>query len=136
MDRLKYYERARKKVKQRKGFYSHLFSYIIVIGFLFFINIMTGGFPWFLFPAAGWGMGLAFHGLATFDIPGFSKDWEQRKIREEMIRMEEEEEAIRWQIRDQLKRDPRMELPPAELDEMDLEHLKEVQKKYRDEDLV
>lgn len=133
---MKNYELARKKVQKRKGFYSHLFSYIIVIGFLLFLNILTGGFPWFLIPAAGWGMGLAFHGLATFDIPGFSKEWEQRKIREEMIRMEEEEEALRWQIREQLSRDPKMELPSPDLDEMDLEHLKEVQKKYRDEDLV
>jgi len=136
MDKMRYYEQARKKVKQKQGFYAHLFSYVIVIGFLLVINLATGGFPWFLFPAAGWGMGLAFHALATFNVPGFSKDWEQRMIREEMLRMEEEEETLRWEIRQKLENKPGRALPPGELDQMDLERLKEVRKRYSDDDLV
>lgn len=137
MDRMRNYELARRKVKKRQGFYANLFSYILVIIFLFVINILTSSFPWVLFPAAGWGLGLLFHALSAFDFPGFSKEWEQRKIREEMIRMEEEEEALRWEIREQMKgKDPQRSLPEGNIDELDLERLREVQKRYRDEDLV
>ena len=43
--------------------------YGIVIGFLFIINLMTGGFggyPWFLWPALGWGFGLVSHFAAVY----------------------------------------------------------------------
>jgi signal transduction histidine kinase len=63
------YMRARKRAAAEAGFYIHLMWYGIVIGFLFLINLMTGGFggyPWFLWPALGWGLGLASHFSAVF----------------------------------------------------------------------
>ena len=57
-------------------------------------------------------------------------------IQREMIRMQEEEEAIRWELRNRRSGNELDALPPESLDNMDLEHLKELQKKYRDEDLV
>jgi len=44
-----------------KGFLAHLGPYVIVIGFLAFINLLTSSYPWFIWPALGWGVGLAFH---------------------------------------------------------------------------
>jgi len=55
------YERARKRAAAEAGFYMHLMWYGIVIGFLFFVNLLTTGYPWFLWPAQGWGVGLASH---------------------------------------------------------------------------
>lgn len=75
------YVRAKDKVKKLKEFYSSLISYCIVIPFLAFINYKTSDFQWFWFPALGWGMGLVFHG---FQVLGFAKDWEERKINEIM----------------------------------------------------
>ncbi|HVA80295.1 MAG TPA: HAMP domain-containing sensor histidine kinase [Candidatus Binataceae bacterium] len=61
------YERARGRAAAEAGFYVHLMWYGVVMGFLFFINLLTSpGFQWWLFPAAGWGFGLASHYAAVF----------------------------------------------------------------------
>lgn len=82
------YERARHRVGQIRGFYSNLFSYVVIIGFLAVINVLTyPGYLWFLYPAAGWGVGIAFHAYGTFARRGiFGRQWEERKIRELMER--------------------------------------------------
>lgn len=45
---------------KRTTFKGHLTAYVAVNGFLFFLNLFTSGlsFPWFIFPAGGWGIGL------------------------------------------------------------------------------
>lgn len=76
------YEKASKRVKELKGFYGNLFSYCLVIPFLFFINWRTAPEYWWAFwPMFGWGIGLASHALQTF---GIGKNWEDRKIKELM----------------------------------------------------
>ena len=59
------YEKSRKRESRQKrrkaGFRRHMWSYIIVIGGLLLINLMTPGPWWFQWPALGWGIGLAFH---------------------------------------------------------------------------
>ncbi len=86
------YERAKRRVEELKGFYGHLISYIIVNVFLAIINfITTPGFWWFLFIAFFWGIGLVAHGSSVFMKRGFfSKEWEERKIREYMEKEEKE----------------------------------------------
>jgi hypothetical protein len=61
-------ERARKNKMERrkKRFHRHLWSYLIVIGGLMGINIMTPGPWWFQWPALGWGIGLAFNFKAAY----------------------------------------------------------------------
>jgi hypothetical protein len=44
-----------------KGFLAHLGLYVIVIGMLAVINLLTSDYPWVIFPALGRGVGLAFH---------------------------------------------------------------------------
>lgn len=79
------YEKARQRVEEIKGFYGHLASYVLVIGFLIVLNVLTNpGFLWALIPAAGWGIGLMFHALDVFNFPGFGSEWEERKIQELM----------------------------------------------------
>ncbi|WP_299899619.1 2TM domain-containing protein [uncultured Aquimarina sp.] len=81
------YKRAKDRVKKMKEFYGSLVAYCIVIPFLIFINYKTTGFglPWFIFPMAGWGLGLIFHYTEAFDHhPIFGKDWEKKKIRKYM----------------------------------------------------
>lgn len=86
------YERAKKKVEEIKGFYSNVFSYLIVIPFLIFINYRTSWeFKWFWFPLLGWGIGIAFH---AFGVYGFGKSWEERKIQQ--ILDEEERKQSKW----------------------------------------
>lgn len=86
------YFKARKRVEEIKGFYGNLISYVVVNIGLFALNIATSpDVLWFYWPLLGWGVGVLFHGLKVFHYsPFFSKDWEERKIKEYM---EKEQQA-------------------------------------------
>jgi len=76
------YRNAQKRVEDIKGFYGNLASYIIVIGGLAILNLVTyPQYLWFLYPAGGWGIGVLFHGLNVFNfVPFLGRDWEEKKI--------------------------------------------------------
>ncbi len=86
-------EKARKQVKEIKGFYKHLTAYILVNVFLWVMkltNLDAGEsfFEWENFITAFfWGIGVFFHWYSVFK-PNFivGKDWEDRKIKELMDR--------------------------------------------------
>ncbi len=59
-------KRAKKRANAELGFYSHLTSYLSVIAMLALINIFTTRYPWFLWPALGWGIGIFSHYMAVF----------------------------------------------------------------------
>ena len=87
------YERARKRVKEIKGFYIHALVYVLVNLFLILsTSIKYDSFETFFkqnqFWGIGlWGIGLFAHGLSVF-LPNFilGKNWEEKKIRELMER--------------------------------------------------
>lgn len=58
--------RAKRRVNQKMGFYIHLTVYVLVNLGLAAINLAGGGKSWHLWPLAGWGLGLAIHGIVTF----------------------------------------------------------------------
>ena len=81
------YRLARKRVEEKKGFFIHLAVYIGVNILLVIIWAATGaGFPWFVFPLGGWGIGILFHflGVFVFSRPG---GWERREIEKEVERL-------------------------------------------------
>ncbi len=82
------YEAARKRVEEKKGFFIHLATYIIINVMLVFIWAFPsgGGYPWFIWPLGGWGIGILFHFLGVFV---FTKQtgWEKREIEKEMEKM-------------------------------------------------
>ncbi|MGL2963992.1 2TM domain-containing protein [Flavobacterium sp. RSB2_4_14] len=80
------YQRAKKQVEQIKGFYSHLASFILVMAVLIFINLKyTPQYLWFFWTLFGWGIGLLFHAIRTFNFfPFLNSDWEERKIKQYM----------------------------------------------------
>ncbi|MFY1048161.1 2TM domain-containing protein [Chryseobacterium sp. GP-SGM7] len=81
-DEDKAYERARKRVKEIKGFYANLASYCIIIPFLIFINLYTQNkYHWFWWPLLGWGIGVASH---AFQVFGIGESWQEKKIQEIM----------------------------------------------------
>ena len=54
------YEKARKRVKKKKDFYSHLATYLAMGAFFLALNLLTApGRWWFYWPMLGWGIGLA-----------------------------------------------------------------------------
>ena len=81
------YLKAKKRVKDIKGFYVHLFVYLITIPIIIYVNLaFVPGFHWFWFSVLGWGVGILFHWLGVFGFNklGLGKEWEERKIREYM----------------------------------------------------
>lgn len=80
------YQKASKKVKEIKGFYIHLICYVIVIALLMLLNISnTPEHLWFFYPMLGLGVGLIGHAIGVFGTDSlFSKNWEERKIKELM----------------------------------------------------
>lgn len=72
------YERASRRVKDLKGFYSNLISYCLVIPFLIFINLrFSSAYYWFWWPMLGWGVGLILNAIKVF---GISSNWEEKQI--------------------------------------------------------
>lgn len=77
------YQEAKKRVNERIGFYVHLLVYLAVNAFFHYINWKEGGSYWAIFPAAGWGIGLFFHGVGVFGFFNNSA-WKQKQIRKEI----------------------------------------------------
>jgi 2TM domain len=114
------HDEAERRVKAKAKFYKHLFAFIVVNTFLFLTALFQGE-PFGTLPVfLGWGVGLAFHYLKVFGIPGsgvLSKDWEDKEYKKELERLEQKHPAKR-------------QMPEEKLE------LKEVAKNYRDSDLV
>src|SRR6187431_1430907 len=91
------YFKAKKRVEEIKGFYGNLIAYIVVNIGLMILNLVTSpGYLWFFWPLFGWGIGVFFHGLKVFDyMPFFTKDWEERKVKEFMEK--EEQTKKKWE---------------------------------------
>lgn len=101
------YIKAKKRVKDIKGFYVHLIVYIIInifISGVIIYGLMVSGdsfseilsnfgvYSTWLF----WGIGMFFHWLGVFGFKsiGFGKDWEERKIKE-MMDKDDEKKRLR-----------------------------------------
>jgi hypothetical protein len=81
------YAKARKRVEEKKGFISHLVVYIVVNVGLILIWAFSGrGYPWFVWPLGGWGIGLIFHFLGVFFF-GKETGWEKNEVEKEAERI-------------------------------------------------
>jgi hypothetical protein len=81
------YVKAKKKIKEIKGFYSHLIVMIVTAPVIVWVNLeFTPGFYYFWFALGGMFLSVFFHWLGVFGFAklGFGKDWEQKKIQELM----------------------------------------------------
>lgn len=81
-------ERIIEYVRDLKGFYTHLTSYVLVMLALFAINfVFTPGYIWAFWAALGWGIGILVHGLNVFElINWFGPDWERRQVEKRLGR--------------------------------------------------
>ncbi len=114
------YERARRRVKEKREFYQHLSSYLTVIGGLFLLNVFTspGGHLWFIYPALGWGIGLASHYFKVFGLGQYGSDsWEEREMEKELRRLNAGQEEEDYLDLPELKRE---EQPRKKWDDEDL----------------
>jgi hypothetical protein len=77
-------EQEAKQILRRRFFYLHLSIYLSTNVFIVVIWLLTGaGFPWFIFPIMGWGIGLVAHGVIAFLL----SDPEEIVLRREQKRL-------------------------------------------------
>jgi hypothetical protein len=78
-------EMDRRRLAKSRGLKMHATVWAAVNAFLFLLWLITTpmGFPWFLIPAAAWGIGLVTHGAAV----KFSDDPETQMLERERRRM-------------------------------------------------
>lgn len=71
-------------VKQLRGFYRDLMSYIAINIILVAVNLISSPHHlWFYWVTIFWGLGVFYHGINVFGpARKFNKDWEERKIQE------------------------------------------------------
>ncbi len=81
--------------EQWRGFLSHLIPYVLVNGFLVTINFLTTHFPWALFPAMAWGIGLILHLMAVIrpDPQRLQRKLQRRRDRERRHALKEQIKA-------------------------------------------
>ena len=60
---------ARRQAGAKLGWYIHAFVYVAVHLMLVLLSTMSGK-HWAIFPALGWGLGLAIHGMVVFLVTG------------------------------------------------------------------
>ncbi|MCB0522208.1 MAG: 2TM domain-containing protein [Lewinellaceae bacterium] len=112
------YNEARRRVKEKAKFYKHLYAYLI-FNIVFFVMALFRGRPFApLAMSLFWGIGLAFHYLKVFGLPGsgvLSKEWEDTEVQKEMQKMTGKKSEIK------------------EEEKLDL---KELRKNYDDSELV
>lgn len=61
------YEEARKRVKKKREFYSHLGAYLLVNAVLVVIWLLTWrGYMWFLWPLCIWGVFVLWNFIEVF----------------------------------------------------------------------
>lgn len=65
-----------------RAFFTHAIQYAAVMAGLLVLNLLTNpGYLWVVWPALGWGIGLAMHGLSVYEMVDlFGQDWEKRQI--------------------------------------------------------
>jgi hypothetical protein len=85
---------ARKRAGAKLGWYAHATVYLLVNLFLYFLSangVAAGRHPWSIYPAMGWGLGLALHGISVFAL-GTGSGLRERLVareREALLRQQE-----------------------------------------------
>ena len=76
---------ARKRAGAKLGWYIHALVYLLVNGAMFAASVYgIRQRPWTIYPAMGWGLGLALHGIAVFVLGSGSN------LREGLVQRERE----------------------------------------------
>lgn len=70
------YIRAKERVAEIKKFYTSLISYVVIISMLAGLNYYVDqwSYPWFLWAAFGWGIGLVFQWFKVYGMSPFLEE--------------------------------------------------------------
>ena len=79
-------ELAKKRVQARMGLIVHASMYVVMNTGIILIWLLTGrGYPWFMWPLLGWGIGVLAHAVTLVIGPGSPA--ETRAIGKELRRL-------------------------------------------------
>ena len=82
---------ARRRAGAKLGWYTHACVYVLVNLALFAMSRYgVGDRPWTVFPAVGWGVGLALHGVSVF-LLGKGSSFRERLVARERERLQREQ---------------------------------------------
>ena len=79
---------ARRRAGAKLGWYIHAFVYVAVNLMLVLLSTVSGK-HWAIFPALGWGLGLAIHGMVVFLVTGGAG------LRARLVQQERERLSVR-----------------------------------------
>ncbi|MFC5498954.1 2TM domain-containing protein [Caenimonas terrae] len=82
---------ARKRAGAKLGWYIHATVYVAV-NLLLVLLAASGGRHWAIYPALGWGLGLAIHGLTVFLATG-GGGLHERLVQQERNRLASQRDA-------------------------------------------
>jgi signal transduction histidine kinase len=89
--------RARARAARETAFHVHFTAYLGTIALLALINLMTTWYPWFLWPALGWGFGIFSHWMGVFGSRALKERYfdpaVERELRREKAVMQTEKQA-------------------------------------------
>ena len=95
---------AKKRVNEKKGFYWHMFIFVITMLFIIVMNLtLTPHFWWFLFALGGWGIGILIHYVVVFGIPGskvLSRNWEKQQLEKEILQIRDRRQMLLAELED------------------------------------
>ena len=82
---------AHKRAAAKLGWYIHACVYVCINGFFILRGVMIDGArPWNVYPAMGWGLGLALHFLSVF-VLGQGSGLRQSLVARERERIQREQ---------------------------------------------
>lgn len=113
-------KKAKKKVKQRKGFYIHSIVIAAVSIFLFIAVYLDSPNDYYevFIPISAMFLSVVIHYVSVFGFGSMNSNWEADALEEEYLKLKELEDR------------------KAELLDEDRLRLKQLEKRYRDEDFV
>ncbi len=78
--------RARRRVDLKTGWLTHALVYVLVNAGLFALDQFTGAYRWSVWPLAGWGLGLAIHGIVVL-LSLRGEGWREQMLAREVERL-------------------------------------------------
>lgn len=118
------YYKANKKAKAKKRAMTSLITWLAFAFFFVFVDMTDGSnrLEWAFFPIFGWGLGVLIQCVRAFDFFGMGEKWEKDEIRKEI----EKRKKIMNNYEDEYD----------DLEELELEDLKEMRNMSKDSDFV
>jgi membrane protein YdbS with pleckstrin-like domain len=101
-EQIEMYEYARKRIKQKKGLYTHFIVFFLASIFLFIVNkLMYIGEPnnWYIWAITVWLFIFILHFIKVFITDSFmNKKWEHEQINRLMTMQEKKIEQLKNEI--------------------------------------